>query len=321
MKHSYILQAFLETPWAILPEKMMLLEEVIMRHVSGDKLSAEEILARTAINQPQQRQVQTVAVLPMFGTIFPRAHLVESMSGGVSAERFGAQLKALIEDPKIDAVVLDVDSPGGSVPGIDELSSQIFQARGAKPIIAVANHTMASAAYYIASAADEIVVAPSGKVGSIGVFAVHQDISKKLETDGIKLSMISKGKYKLEGNPYEPLSEEARAVIQDSVNAAYDAFVESVARNRGVKVSAVRNGFGEGRMVSASQAVEMGMADRVDTLEGTINRMLGHVTSASAQMNAQGNIPSVQASSEPEWTEDMEREAQSLRDEVQQFWK
>lgn len=321
MTHSYILQAFLETPWAILPDKLMLLEAVVMRHVAGEKLSAEDIQAATAINPPQQRQVRSVAVLPLFGTIFPRAHMVSSMSGGISAERFGAQLKALIEDPQIDAVVLDVDSPGGSAAGIDELSSQIFQARGTKPIVAVANHTMASAAYYIASAADEIVVAPSGKVGSIGVFAVHQDISKKLEMDGIKYSMISKGKYKLEGNPYEPLSEDARAVIQDSVNAVYDAFVESVARNRGVKVSAVRNGFGEGRMVSASQAVEMGMADRVDTLEGTINRLLGQKATVSAQMNSQGNIPSEQASSEPAWTEDMEREAQSLREEVQQFWK
>lgn len=321
MKHSYVLQAFIETPWAILPNKLTMLEEIVMRHVTGEKLNAEEIQARTAIDTPQQRQVNNVAVLPLFGTIFPRAHLVTSMSGGTSAERFGAQLMDLIKNPQIDAVVLDVDSPGGSVPGIDELSKQIFDARGTKPIVAVANHTMASAAYYVASAADEIVVTPSGKVGSIGVFAVHQDVSKALEIEGIKVSVISKGKYKVEGNPYEPLNEEARAVIQESVNNAYEAFVESVARNRGVRVSEVRSGFGEGRMVAARQAVELGMADRVGTLDETINRLLNpNVSPASGQMSLLGNVPSEQASSKLEWTDDMEREAQSLRDEAQ-FWK
>lgn len=308
MKQSYVLQAFVKTPWAILPEKLMMLEEIVIRHVSGEKLDAEEIQARIhGATRPKDRQVQSVAILPLFGIIFPRANLMTDMSGATSAERFGAQFSQLVNDPEINAIVLDVDSPGGQVDGIEELSTRIFDARGQKPIVAVANHTMASAAYWIATAADEVVVSPSGQVGSIGVFAVHRDISRGLEQDGIKVSLISEGKYKVEGNPYEPLAEEARAAIHVRVSDYYDAFVDAVARNRGVESSDVRNGFGEGRMVGARQAVELGMADQVGTLEETIGRLFN------------GNIPPAAASSKRLLTDDMEREAQSLRDYVQIF--
>jgi signal peptide peptidase SppA len=250
--------------------------------------------------------VGSVAVLPLFGTIFPRANMMTDVSGATSAERFGAQFSELMQDPNIDAIVLDVDSPGGQVNGIEELSRQIFDARGPKPIVAIANHTMASAAYWIATAADEVVVTPSGEVGSIGVFAVHKDISGALAQDGIKVSLISDGKYKIEGNPYEPLAEEARASIQTRVGEAYDAFITAIARNRGVKPDDVQNGFGEGRVVGARQAVELGMADRVGTLEETIQHLFNR------------NIPSAAASSESPLT-DMEREAQALRNYIEVY--
>jgi signal peptide peptidase SppA len=317
---SYVLQAFVETPWAILPNKLAVLEEIVARHVSGEKLDADEIQSRIhGARRPQDRRVGSVAVLPLFGTIFPRANMMTDVSGATSAERFGAQFSELVNDPNIDAIVLDVDSPGGQVDGIEELSTQIFDARGQKPIVAVANHTMASAAYWIGTAADEIVVTPSGEVGSIGVFAVHRDISRALEQGGIKISLISQGKHKVEGNPYEPLAEEARAAIHERVSEYYDAFVNSIARNRGIEQENVRNGFGEGRVVGARQAVELGMADRVGTLEETIDHLFNR------------NIPSAAASSESLLTDDIEHEAcldtclrkqgqaQSLRDYVQVY--
>ena len=275
LKYSYILHAFVETPWAILPHKLAVLEEIVARHISGEKLDAEEVQTRIhGALRPADRRAGSVAVLPLFGTIFPRANMMTDVSGATSAERFGAQLSQLVKDPDISAIVLDVDSPGGQVGGIDELSQQIFDARGQKPIVAVANHLMASAAYWIGTAADEVIVTPSAQVGSIGVFAVHEDISAALEQEGIKMSLISEGKYKTEGNPYEPLTEEARAAIQVRVSEAYDAFIKSVARNRGVKPAQARNDFGEGRVVGARQAVELGMADRMGTLEETISRLL-----------------------------------------------
>ena len=281
---NYILRAFVETPWAILPGKLAALAEIVARHVSGEKLDADEVQTRIhGAVRPPERRVNSVAVLPLFGTIFPRANMMTEVSGATSAERFGAMFLQLVDDPTVDAIVLDVDSPGGQAGGINELSKTIFDARGRKPIVAVANHFMASAAYWIGSAADELVVTPSGEVGSIGAFAVHEDISAALAQDGIKISIIKDGKYKAEANPYEALSEEARAAIQARVSDVYSAFVEAVARNRGIESAAVRNGFGEGRMVGAYQAVSLGMADRVETLTETIDRLLNkNVPSALA---------------------------------------
>ena len=282
----YILQAFMEFPWAILPAKLAALEDVVIRHVSGEKLSAEEVQAAIhGAQRPADRRVNTVAVLPLFGTIFPRANMMTDMSGATSAERFGQQFASLVDDPAISAIVLDVDSPGGQVSGVQELSQMIFDARGKKPIIAVANHCMASAAYWIGTSADEVVVTPSGEVGSIGVFTVHEDMSAALEKAGLKVTFISAGKYKVEGNPYEPLGDEAKAAIQESVSETYNDFLDAVARNRGVSASDVRVGYGEGRMLSARQAVKAGMADRIATLDETINRLLGNGT-ASASMRA-----------------------------------
>lgn len=311
---SYILQAFTETPWAILPGKLAILEEVVARHVRGEKLDAEEV--QTVLHgaaRPAARMAGSVAVLPLFGTIFPRANLFSSFSGGTSAEKFGKQFAELMNDPSVGAVVLDVNSPGGQVYGVDELAKQIYDARGRKPIVAVANHQMASAAYWIATSADEVVVSPSGEVGSIGVFAVHEDYSAQLEKEGVKVSIIREGKYKAEGNPYEPLGEEARAAIQTNVRESYDAFAAAVARNRGVNPAAVRGGFGEGRMVSAQQALKLGMADKIETLDETVNRLLsGRSPSSNVNQSA------TQLTSEPAYA-DFDREAQRLREYVQIF--
>lgn len=262
------------SPWAILPQNLAVIVEIVSRHFAGEKLDPEEVQMRIhGAVRPADRRTGSVAILPLFGTIFPRANLFTNTSGATSAEMFGKAFGELVRNPDIAAIVIDVDSPGGEASGIDEVSKQIYDARGSKPIVAVANHLAASAAYWIATAADELVVTPSAQVGSIGVFAIHEDISKALENEGIKVTLISEGKFKTAGNPYEPLSDEARDYIQKRVSEVYEAFVKTVARNRGIKPDAVRNGFGEGRVVNAREAVSLGMADRIATLDETIERL------------------------------------------------
>lgn len=315
MSKSLVLQAFIESPWAILPSKLVTLGEIVFRHVNGEKLTEEEVQARIhGASRPAERRVQSVAVLPLFGTIFPRANMMTDVSGATSAERFGAQFTDLVNDPTVGAIVLDVNSPGGQINGVPELSTRIFEARGRKPIVAVSNHEMASAAYWIASAADEIVAAPSSGVGSIGVFSVHQDISEQLKTEGVNVTLIKAGKYKAEANPYGPLNEEARTFIQNRVDDAYNWFVEAVARNRNVKTSTVRDGFGEGRMVTAQQAVSLGMADRVETLESVINELLMKVSTAPAVMRADEVNQQPKAVSSDTAKAEIESQAQSLLD-------
>ena len=320
-ERSYILNAFSRTPWAILPRQLIVLQEIVVRHVSGEKLDAEEVETRVhgARRPSTDRRMSTVAVLPLFGTIFPRANLMTQMSGATSAELFGKEFAQLVKDPEVSAIVIDADSPGGTVDGIEELSNQIYDARGTKPIVAVVDHLMASAAYWIGTAADEVVISPSGEAGSIGVFAVHEDWSKALDQEGIKVSLVSAGKFKTEGNPYEPLAEEAKGAIQSRVNDYYDAFVTAIARNRGVKVSDVRNGFGEGRVVGARQAVALRMADRVGTLEETVDRLLSRSPGpATSQAKEFVNDPHALDASDPAQA-DFEHEAQRLRDYVQVY--
>lgn len=232
---------------------------------------------------------RSVAVLPLYGVMMPRVGDIEESSGMVSTERWGRAFSALVNDPSVAAIVLDVDSPGGAVPGTAELAQRVYDARGTKPIVAVANYMIASAAYWVASQADEIVMSPSAEVGSIGIWTAHLDESAAFEMQGIKAELISAGKYKVEGNNLGPLTDEARAHIQARVDAEYDAFTAAVARGRGVAKATARGPqFGEGRTYLAQEAVQRGMADRIGTLEETIARAAsGKVKMRSAAMAAE----------------------------------
>jgi capsid assembly protease len=273
-RYDRVMSYVLNTPWAITSERLLLIMDLMAFYSAGQKFTAEEIEQRVgAAQRPTARTAGAIAVLPLFGIIAQRANIMTQTSGGTSTEMFGRQFQAAMADPQIGAVIIDVDSPGGTVNGVDELSSLIYSARGEKPVVAVANSLAASAAYWIATAADELVVTPTGEVGSIGVLAAHEDDSEMFEKAGVKTTLISAGKYKTEGNPYEPLSDEARAHLQERVDDYYGLFVGAVARNRGVGVQAVREGFGEGRAVGAKQAKALGMVDRIGTLDDTIARL------------------------------------------------
>lgn len=283
-----LMTEFYTTPLALLPQTIAALQMVLERANSGVRLSADEIRSALAFDQEQEneqraarrraggeasaQQPNTIAVLPVSGVIGHRAHLVEDSSSGVgtSTEILGAHFRRLVADPNVGAIVFDHDSPGGSVYGVGELSDQIHAARGAKPMVAVVNSLSASASYWLASAADEIVITPGGEAGSIGVWTAHQDWSKYYEQKGIKTTLLSAGKYKVEGHPYAPLGDEAQAAIQDGVDKYYGMFVEHVARNRGDSAKNVRAGYGEGRVLVARDAVEAKLANRVGTMDQVV---------------------------------------------------
>jgi HK97 family phage major capsid protein len=193
--------------------------------------------------------------------------------GGTSTERFADDFDAAVADGNISAIVIDCDSPGGNVTGTPELAKRVFAARGKKKIVAVANSLMASAAYWICSAADEVVCTPSGEVGSIGVFCVHLDESGMNEMLGLKYTIIKAGAHKAEGNSLEPLSPEAQAFMEEQVGEFNDMFVGAVSKHRAVSVKDVNAKFGQGRCLTASQAKAAGMIDRIETLQDTLIRL------------------------------------------------
>jgi capsid assembly protease len=216
-----------------------------------------------------------VALIPVIGFISHRASMLTDISsgGGTSVEKLTAQFRQAISDPNVKAIVLDVDSPGGGVEGVFELAQEIFQARGRKKIVAVANSYAASAAYAIAAAASELVVAQSGQVGSIGVYASHEDHSKELERQGVKITVVSAGKYKTEGSSIEPLSDAARAELQGKVDEFYQMFLKAVAICRNDSPANVRSGYGQGRCAIGASAVRANLADRVGTLDDVLARL------------------------------------------------
>lgn len=224
-----------------------------------------------------------MAVIPLHGVIQPRASLLAMIFGlGGGLNVFRQQLRSAVADDDIGSILIDVNSPGGIIDLIPETAAEIREAGKVKPIRAIANTDAGSAAYWLAAQASELIVSPSGSVGSVGVFIQHNDWSAWNEKQGIDPTFIFAGKYKVEGNAEEPLSDEARDAFQARVDTYYEMFVSDVAKGRGATPAGVRKGFGEGRMVLARDAVAAGMADRVESFEAARARLTGKRRSASA---------------------------------------
>ncbi len=269
--YTNIIQAVGNTAWAILPEKLEAIMALLSMRAAGGMVSAEEVAAiKAARRSDETRRQGAVGVLPLLGVISQRMDLMTEASGGTSTDTFAKDFNLLLSSDDISAIVIDIDSPGGSVYGVSELADRIAAARGTKPIYAVANSMAASAAYWIGSQADELIVTPGGEVGSIGVVATHIDMSAANEQAGFNYTLVSAGKYKTEGNPYEALSNEGRDELRRRVEDYYTMFVAAVARGRGVPKADVRRSFGEGRLVGAKDAVALGMADKIATLDDVI---------------------------------------------------
>ncbi|MEP3633691.1 MAG: S49 family peptidase [Shimia thalassica] len=277
-----ILQAACNGVWLIEPDKAAEILGVLALRSQGlpRDWAGEEKKPVYAGDTVQGRR-GAVHVLKLHGTIMPRGGMMAQMSGGASMEMFQKAFQRAAEDTTAEAIVLEVDSPGGMVDLVPETADMVFKARReGRPIVAVANTMAASAAYWIASAADELVVTPSGRVGSIGVYTMHDDMAGALEKAGIRRTLISAGSRKTEGNPYGPLDDSARAAVQQRVEVTYKMFTGAVAKYRGVAASVVRadpekseSHFGGGRAYHAQEAVRLGMADRVATFDETLRRV------------------------------------------------
>ena len=283
MKRELLISEFLSTPWALLPERLSAAAFVLARWNSGlpatadvmasVRADAEAISARReSTNRAGNGAIQ---VLPMYGVVTQRGNMADDISGpgSMSTQRFAASFRAAMADDSIGAILIDVDSPGGSVYGVQELADEIYRARSTKPVVAIANSLAASAAFWLATSASEFYVTPGGEVGSVGVYAAHQDFSKAMEANGVATTLVSAGKYKTEGNPYEPLGDEARSAMQGRIDEYYGAFTRAVARNRGVNVDAVRGGMGQGRVLGAAAAKAEGMVDGVMTFDEVVKNM------------------------------------------------
>jgi signal peptide peptidase SppA len=268
----------INSPWAIQPSKLMEIQGIYATHLRGDKIDikgVEAALGRPLNNQPMGYSVTDgVAVLPINGVISKRMNLMQQISGGTSSELVASDLKAAMNDPAVKAIILQIDSPGGTVDGTETLGNLVRQANAVKPVVAFADGMMASAAYWIGSAASSIYISDSvAQIGSIGVVATHQDISAAEATRGVKTTEITAGKFKRAASQFGALTETGKQTIQDQVDTIYSVFVQAVATNRGVSVDTVLENMADGRVFIGQQAIDAGLVDGVSTLDALIAKL------------------------------------------------
>jgi signal peptide peptidase SppA len=279
IEHAALIANLLSMPWALEQSAFNRLLQIADRVARGESPSfsalqeTADIKAARNARRVENRQITGgVGVIPIYGVIMQRASLYDDVSGLVSTQQISAQLQTALADTSVASIVLEFDSPGGSVFGIQELADEIQLATAKKPVIGIANSLAASAAYWLASQCSELYCTPSGSTGSIGVYVTHEDWSRAAEKAGVATTIIAAGKYKTEASELQPLSADAKDHLQHMVDSYYQTFIAQVGRGRNLPASTVRRGMGEGRVLGAADARAANMIDGIATFGQVINR-------------------------------------------------
>lgn len=264
----------LSAPWAIAAEKLPYLVDASRAIASGTEPPAAAVSALAGRPGPRESQayqlVGDVAIVPLFGPLFHASNMLTEWGLGTATPSFIAAVRSAAADKAVGRIVLDVDSPGGEAMGTAEAAAAVREVAALKPVTACITGYGASAAYYIAAAAGEVVAGASAQVGSIGTAVVHLETSRRNLAEGLTYTVVSAGEHKADAGPLTPLDAQGRETIQRTVDAYYAQFTGDVARFRGVPLATVLKQFGQGRTFLGAEAVERGLADRVGTLEQVV---------------------------------------------------
>ncbi|MEX3691876.1 S49 family peptidase [Paraburkholderia sp. BR14263] len=283
-------QKIFNTPLAIHPRKA----EIVLAALS-DRLGITQLVrANGSVVTPEMMEddeygfaepggnprtgydmVGPVAVIHVHGTLVQKLGTLRPWSGMTGYDGIRQNLCTALSDPKVEAVILDIDSPGGEVAGCFDLVDSIYAARGQKPIWAVLDESAYSAAYAIASAADRIYVPRTGGVGSIGVIAAHVDFSQALTAAGIKVTFIQYGDYKADGHAEIPLSDEAHERFKADITTMGELFVDTVARNRKISAATVRDT--QAATFMGAKGAALGLADEVAAPDAAFRALIRQI--------------------------------------------
>ncbi len=203
-------------------------------------------------------------IIPIHGILTKKSEVFDDVLGMTSYEKISEEIEEALIDKEVETIILDIDSPGGEVNGLFDLSDFIYQARRKKRIVAIANDDAYSEAYAIASSAEKVLVTRTSGVGSIGVIASHIDQSGFDEKQGIKYTTVFAGSRKNDLNPHEPITSESLESLKSEVNRLYGMLVELIARNRNLSVEAIKST--EAGLYFGEKAVEIGLADGITIL-------------------------------------------------------
>jgi capsid assembly protease len=249
--------------WAIVPERLDGIQKTL----------ANNAMSNVPLNQEattSYRIEKGVAIIPITGVLTKRPTLLQAFFGGTSMEAVGNQLRAAVSNPLVSSIVLDVDSPGGTVDGTGDLADIVAEIRKSHPVVAFVDGIIASAAYWIGSQADWVICPNTGEVGSIGVVQSHHDYSGADEKAGVKRSFIYAGKYKTAGSNAAPLSRDDAAYLQAGVDYIYSMFVDAVSKNRNLSVAQII--ATQGKIFIGEQAKDTGLVDQIGNIDQAINK-------------------------------------------------
>lgn len=292
MSHfPFLAQRLFNVPLAIHPRKAEIVVAALaerlgvasMRRLTGDALSPgafwlddddddSGMSGPRGTPDPGYDLVEGVAIIPVIGTLVQKLGGARPYSGMTGYSQIRAAFLIATEDPEVEAIALQIDSPGGECAACFDLVDEIYRARGEKPIWAICDEVAYSAAYAIASAADRIIVPRAGGVGSVGIVACHVDFSEALRAGGLTVTFLQYGARKTDGAPEKPLDDEARTRFQADIDTLGDLFVETVARNRGLTTDAIR--ATEASTYMGAAGVELGLADAVMAPDAAFRSLL-----------------------------------------------
>lgn len=265
MEHQRIRAAIRSELWAITPEALQQIDAIA--HGFGDPEAVAAKLGKPLANSRNVTVRDGVAIVPFIGPVFRYANLFSEISGATSIQTLATDFQTAVDDPNVKAIILEIDSPGGQVSGVSEFAAQVRAANAIKPVVSYVSNTSASAAYWVASAASEIVASDTARLGSIGaVMQLDGD-----EEDGSFKFISSQSPLK----QVDPATDAGKAEYQKTVDALAEVFINSVADYRGVDPANVLTQFGQGGMMIASEAIAAGMADRLGSLETLIAQLSG----------------------------------------------
>lgn len=287
MHHAQIAQRAFNTPLMVDPSKALAFLSGLGPRITGQDITfrgdevdasdqaAASLPARAALfgNDLAQRHqrngnqpfalIDGIAVIEIGGTLVHRGAWIGQSSGLTSYEGIAAQLQEALADPAVHGIALDIDSFGGEVAGAFDLADRIRAARVQKPVHAfVAEHAL-SAGYVLASQADRIILPRTGAVGSIGVVALHTDMSGALDQKGIAVTLIHAGEHKIDANPYQALPQATQDRMQRELEVVRFLFAETVAAGRGDRLTQAAALATEAAVFRGADAIAAGLADEI----------------------------------------------------------
>ncbi|WP_293913727.1 S49 family peptidase [Deinococcus sp.] len=273
MNTRHLKRALSSEAWAILPSAMSELQHALM---SEGGASLEALRIDASMSQAQTPSGGSVAVISLNGTIVNRAPgWLASWLDISSPQVLARLLRSAADNPAVSAIILAIDSPGGTVGGTVEAAAAVAYAAGRKRTIALAADATCSGAYWLASQATEIVCTPTAMLGSIGVITTHTDYSGMLAQLGIKETYIRSAPHKALGQISEPMTGDALADTQARVDALHVQFVKAVAVGRKKPEATVRTDWATGQVWVGPDAVRAGLADRLGSLQGLLAELGG----------------------------------------------